>query len=300
MFFYKKNADWLFYGWLSLLLLSGIRISQAGDWPQWRGPLRNGSSEEKNLLKKWPEKGPELLWSAENLGAGFSSASVSGGRIYLTGVIEDRETLTALDFEGNVLWRTTYGDKWKGSYPEARTTPTVENNRIYVISGMGKAACFDSKTGQIVWDRDVFEEFDGDYHSWGIAESPLIVDDKLICTPGGSEASVVALDKINGKVIWQTADLDEQSNYCSPILINRGSKKIIATQLADSFVGIKAEDGSLCWRDAYDQYQDDPKDININSPLYHDGSVFVTSGYDNPSAQFKIADHGLSVQKKMD
>ncbi len=286
---------------VTLAFMAGLflsAISLADDWPHWRGPERNGISVETGLAKTWPDNGPELLWSVENLGAGFSSASISKEQIFVTGVVDNHETLTALDLDGKILWKTTYGEKWKASYPEARTTPTVEENRVYVVSGMGKVLCIDTESGQIMWSVQVIDQFDGEYHRWGVAESPLIVDDKLICTPGGPEASVVAFDKISGKVIWQTRELSELGNYCSPILINRGGKKIIATQLADSFVGINAENGKLLWRDEYEEYQDDPKDINVNSPLYHDGHIYVTSGYDNPSAMFELSPDGTKIKRK--
>jgi len=273
-------------------------VSLADDWPQWRGLNRDGKSAETKLLRKWPEKGPKLLWSVEKLGEGFSSLSVSENQIFTTGVINKKETLTSLDLDGNILWQTTYGDRWKGSYPDARSTPTADGNLVYVVSGMGKVVCFDRKDGKIKWQFHAFDEFDGDYHSWGIAESPLIVDDKVICTPGGDDASVVALNKVTGEPIWQSEDLSEEGNYCSPILIKRGGKKIIATQLEDSFVGLNAEDGSLLWQDEFEEYQEDPKSININSPLYHDGYIFVTSGYDNPSAIYKLSEDGTKIERK--
>jgi outer membrane protein assembly factor BamB len=282
---------------LFLLSTSFFALSFADEWPQWRGPDRNGYSKEKNLLTVWPDGGLKLLWSAEKLGDGYSSASIAGGDIYITGVIANRETISALDLKGNLKWQTTFGDKWKGSYPEARSTPTVDGQYVYAISGMGDAVCFERQTGQIKWSVQFIDKFDGEYHRWGVAESPLIVDDKFICTPGGSDASLVALDKLTGSLIWQTEDLSEENNYCSPILIRRGGKKIIATQLSDSFVGVDSENGRLLWSEEYDEYQEDPKDININSPLYHDGLIYVTSGYDNPSAMYQLADDGLSIKR---
>ncbi len=293
----KKNFD-LTHILIAVLFGSLLStVSTADDWPHWRGLDRNGISKETNLLKNWPANGPDLIWSVENLGEGYSSASISEDRIYITGVVDKIETLTALDLEGNIIWQSTFGEKWKGSYPEARSTPTVENDYVYVMSGMGQVSCFIKKSGELKWSLDIIDKFDGEYHRWGMAESFLIVDDKLICTPGGSDASVVALDKMSGSVIWQSEELSEEANYCSPILIKRGGKKIISTQLADSFVGIDAENGNLLWSDEYDEYQDDPKDININSPLYSDGNVFVTSGYDNPSAMYKLSEDGTKIER---
>lgn len=284
-----------------IIMMIGILITSqtiAGDWPQWRGPERNGASQEKNLLKSWPDEGPELLWSKEGLGKGFSSVSIANGRLYITGVVDKQEMLTALDLEGAIQWQIVYGPFWEDSYPEARSTPTVDGDQIFVISGMGKVVCIDVSSGQIKWSVDPIDDFDGEIHRYGIAESPLVIDNKIICSPGGSDASVIALDKNSGELIWQSKTLSEVANYCSPILINKGDKKIIATQLAESFVGLDAADGSVLWRDKYEEYQDDPKDLNINSPLYHDGSVFVTSGYDNASAMFELSDDGTKINRK--
>jgi outer membrane protein assembly factor BamB len=283
-----------------IFMISLLFASQsfADDWPQWRGPDRNGISQEKDLLKSWPENGPSLVWTKEDLGKGFSSVTIAKGRLFITGIVDEQEMLTSLDLEGNIQWQTKYGPLWEDSFSEARTSPTIDGDQIYVISGMGKVVCFETVSGKIKWSADTVEEFDGEYHRWGIAESPLIVDDKVICTPGGDEASVVAFDKITGKLIWQTKSLSEQANYCSPILIERGGKKIIATQLAESFVGINAEDGSVIWQDKYEDYQDDPKDINIVSPVYHDGHIYVTSGYDDGSAMFELSADGTKITRK--
>ncbi len=270
----------------------------ADDWPQWRGPERNGQSKEVNLLKSWPDGGPKLIWSKEGLGDGFSSVSVSDGRLYITGVDDEQEMLTSMDLNGTIQWQTIYGSFWEDSYPDARSTPTVDGEQIFVISGMGKLVCFDKTSGNIKWSVDTVEEYDGDYHRWGIAESPLIVDDMIISTPGGDDASVVAFNKNTGKLIWRTSSLSEQANYCSPILINRGDKKIIATQLTNYFVGINAADGSVLWKDEYEEYQDDPKDININTPLYHDGFIYITSGYNDGGAMYGLSEDGTKITRK--
>jgi outer membrane protein assembly factor BamB len=270
----------------------------ADDWPQWRGQERNGISNETNLLKSWPEGGPALLWSKEGIGTGFASISISNDVIYITGEKNDDELLTAMDLDGNIKWQIIYGTYWEDSYSDARSTPTVDGDQLYVISGKGELVCIERSSGKIKWSVDTIEKFDGDYHHWGIAESPLVVDNKVICTPGADEASLAAFDKNTGELIWQTTSLSELANYCSPILITRGDKKIIATQLEESFVGINADDGSVLWRVEYESYQDDPRDININTPLYHDGYIYVTSGYDDGGAMFELSADGSKVTLK--
>jgi len=295
------TTDRFFLHFSILIFIIGLLITSqsiADDWPQWRGSERNGVSPETDLLKSWPEDGPSLVWSKEDLGKGFSSVSIAKGRLYITGIFDKEEKLTALDLDGNIQWQTTYGPIWEDSFSEARSTPTVDGDQIYVISGMGKLVCFEAALGKIKWSADTVEEFDGEYHSWGIAESPLIVDNKVICSPGGRKASVVAFDKNSGELIWQTKTLSEMANYCSPALINRGGKKIIATQLEKSFVGINAEDGSVLWQDNYEDYQDDATDINIVTPIYYDGQIYVTSGYDDGGAMFDLSEDGTKVTRK--
>jgi outer membrane protein assembly factor BamB len=253
---------------------------------------------ETGLLKSWPAGGPEMIWSYEGLGAGFSSAAIDKGTIFITGEIDKVETLFSFDLDGNLLWKTSYGPIWKGSYSSARTTPTVDGSYIYVKSGMGNLVCFDRTNGDIRWSKQTIELFDAEFHRWGIAESPLIVDDLLISTPGGKKASMVAFDKISGDLVWRTEELSEQASYCSPILIERGGKKIIATLLAYSFVGVNAENGDVLWRDDLGRYNDDPKDINPVSPFYKDGYIFTTSGYDDGSVMYELSEDGTSVKAK--
>ena len=281
-----------------LLCLFAVTIVQADDWSQWRGNNRDGISHEKNLLKKWPEDGPKLLWSFEGLSDGYSSISVVGDMIYLTGESDDKEAVFCLNREGKLLWKTVYGTKWKDSFPAMRSTPTVDGEYIYVISGIGEVVALNRKDGKIRWSVDMIKKFDADFHSWGIAESPLIVDDKLICTPGADEASVIALDKSNGNLLWQTTELSESANYCSPILVERGGKKIVVTMLAESFVGIDAINGKLLWRDEFSDYQGDAKDINPVTPIYHNGEIYATSGYNDGGAMYSLAADGLSIKRK--
>lgn len=267
------------------------------DWPQFRGVNRDGVSNETGLLKSWPESGPKLLWSYEGIGSGWGSAAIVDNQIYVVGDIDKQETLFALDSNGALKWKTTYSERWKRSFPDARTTPTIDGNNIFVNSGQGNVVCFDRTNGKIKWQVQTVEAFDGEYHSWGIAESPLVVDNLVIATPGGKKASVVALDKATGKTVWAASELTEKGNYCSPILVNRGGKKIIITMLADHVVGINAANGKVLWKDAFDDYFPHAKDINPVSPLYIGGQFYTTSGYDDGGALYDLSADGLSVKR---
>lgn len=279
------------------ILLSGLStLLSSADWPQFRGQNRDGISNETHLLSSWPENGPQLLWLYEGLGAGFGSASIANGSIYVVGEIDEKETIFAFDLKGTLLWKITFAEKWDKSFPEARTTPTVEGDYLYVNSGLGKVVCLAAKSGEIIWHVQTVEKFGGEYHRWGIAESPLIVDNKIIATPGGKDASVVALDKKTGETIWTSTGLSDKASYCSPIVVKRGNKKIIVTMLENHFVGIDAENGQVLWKDRFKDYQGG-KEINPVSPVYHDGFIYTTSGYDDGGAMYKLSVDGLSIER---
>ena len=151
---------------------------------QWRGPNRDGIFTETGLLKSWPEGGPQLILEVEKIGKGWSSPVLAGNMIYVTGMINTLDYLSAVDIQGNIKWQVPYGRSWNKSFPDTRATPVVEDNRIYVQSGTGRVACFEKETGKEIWAVEVDMEFECEYHIWGNSETPLIVDNKIICTPG--------------------------------------------------------------------------------------------------------------------
>ncbi|HIE26731.1 TPA: alcohol dehydrogenase [Candidatus Poribacteria bacterium] len=286
-----------------LATLQAINI-QASDWSQWLGTERNGLSKETGLLKEWPEGGPKLLWSedgftsvnhVEGIGSGFSSPSIANGSLYITGMIDNNEILSAYDLEGNLKWRKEYGKAFSKSYPDARTTPTVDGNSIYVISGTGDVVCFDATSGDIKWSVKAFDKFEGKHGSWGIAESPLIVDDKVIYTPCGEKTTVVALDKNTGETVWASESINDKSAYVSPILVERGGKKLIVGVTGDYIIGVNAANGKIEWQFNYKETSEKGRDINAVSPIYHNGYIYVTSGYDHGGAMLKLSEDGTNV-----
>ena len=276
-------------------------MSGADDWPQFRGPNRDGKSAETGLLKAWPEGGPKLIWSVkEDLGVGFSHVAVAQGMIYVTGMnkAEDGE-LFAFDLDGKLKWKVNYGPEWSGDRPGARTIPTIEKDRLYLISGMGVGWCFEAKSGKKIWSTDTVQEFQGQEPRWGWSESPLIVDDKVICTPGGKLGTLAALDKMTGKTVWSTKGLSELGCYSSPICAERNGKKIIVNQADASIFGVEAQSGKVLWQVKFTEYQSRrAQNINPPSPLYHDGSIFVTSGYNDTAVMLELSADGTSVTRK--
>ncbi|NKB72043.1 MAG: PQQ-binding-like beta-propeller repeat protein [Candidatus Latescibacteria bacterium] len=282
------------------LTLAICSSAHASEIAQWRGPERSGVYAETNLLEKWPEDGPPLLWSAQVTGGGYASVTVSDGVTYATGKQDSVEFLTAIDADGHILWQKPYGhSSYQTGYQDARCTPTVEDGVVYAISGRGEIVAVNAETGAEIWSLDAFQKFSGAHGSWEVAESPLIVDDKLIYTPAGTQTTMVALDKKTGATIWTSDSLNDTSAYVSPILIERGGKKIIATVSARYFFGVDAHDGTILWQYDYSRLEspDHPRApfINCASPVYRDGRVFITSGYDHTGAMFALSEDGTAI-----
>jgi len=280
---------------IAALLFSFTLDSMALDWPHFRGPNRNGVSAETGLLKQWPTDGPKLLWSVEGLGLGYSSITTCKGTIYVTGMNEENQgDLIALDLAGKEKWKTPYGPEWTGGYKGVRCTPNVVDGHIYIRTGVGRVVCLDANTGELKWDVDTEARFEGKTAGgWGYADQTLIVDDLVICTPGGPDASVVALHKKTGKTAWTTNGLSEPSNFCAPVLVPCGSTRQIVTILSQSIVGIDPVRGKTLWQQVYSG-----RNINPNSPLYADGYLFVTSGYDDECIKLQLSDDGKKVDVK--
>ncbi|MHC4184727.1 MAG: outer membrane protein assembly factor BamB family protein [Planctomycetota bacterium] len=279
-----------------LVALLACHTCLADDWPQFRGPNRDGKSAETGLLKIWPEDGPTLLWFVEGLGGGFSSVAVADGYVYTTGMVGDERqgVVSTFDLEGGPKWKKPYGPEWSGSHPGARTTPTVDGDRVYVISGYGNLVCFDAGSGDRKWQVDVLKRFGGKNLNWGISESVLIVDDKVICTPGGEDACVVALNKLSGETVWKSKGLSDLSAHCSPVLVETGGRKAVITVTAQHIVGIDAQNGKVLWKYLNKLHKGKPRHVNPNTPVYLDGALYVTSRFVG-GVKLKVLEGGAGV-----
>ena len=264
-------------------LLSWLTIlARADDWPQWRGPRRDGISAEKGLLASWPAGGPPLLWQIKNLGDGYGAPAVAAGRIYLLsneGLEHERVQALSLA-DGNLLWSTELGKvgnpDQRPSYPAARSTPTVDGDRLYALSSDGDLACLVAATGDIVWKHNLRAAFDGKPGVWAYAESPLVDGDLVICTPGGPTATLVALRKQTGDVVWKCAVPEgDEAAYASPIVVQLNGSKQYVQFLQKGLVGVDAATGKLLWR--YDRAaQGSP--ANIPTPVARQSLVYHASG----------------------
>lgn len=278
------------------IVLAGVCAVGAADWPQFRGPARDGTSPETGLMKQWPQGGPAELWSCEGLGWGYSSPAVAGGVAYTCGMIQDQGYLFAIDSRGKVKYRVNYGSEWDkaGNSPGTRTTPTIDGDRLYIMSGRGRIACHNAASGDRIWAVDTPEKFGGKNIRWGIAESILVDGDRVICTPGGKDAAVVALNKMTGETVWTSKGLSQLSAYCSPILVERGSSRLVVTLVEKALAGIDANTGRVCWVVPHEVSYD----IQAVSPLYADGMIFVTNGYRHGCQGFALSPDGMSAEQK--
>ena len=283
------------------------RAVQLGDDQQiseWREENRTGVSSETGLLKTWPEEGPELIWSNVDLPKGHSQVTFGNNTIYLTGNDGQNDILVALDAYGKIKWQTIYGRAWSASNPESRCTPTVEGNMVYVSSGYGDLACVDAESGAIVWSLKASETYAGTYGQWGIAESLIIDGQKLYFTPGGPETMTIALDKATGSLIWKSASLNDGPAYVSPILIDYAGKKIIINVSLQYIFAVDASTGDILWSVSHVEAIDSEKSIAIwpdaplikcVTPLYNNGRIYVTGGYDHGSIMLSLNDDGTNV-----
>jgi outer membrane protein assembly factor BamB len=262
-------------------LLGAVGV-QAADWPQWRGPQRNGISRETGLLKEWPKEGPRLLWQVKEIGSGYSTPAVAGERIFLVnnrGL--ENEFVQALNVrDGRQVWSTRLGKvgnpDQQPNYPGARSTPTVDGALLYALSSDGDLACLETATGKVRWQKNLRTEFAGRPGRWAYAESPLIDGDVLVCTPGGSEATLVALNKKTADLLWKSAvPGGDEAGYASAIVVEAGGVKQYVQFLQNGVVGVDGKTGKFLWR--YDQTaQRSP--ANMATPVAHDGYVYSASG----------------------
>jgi len=267
------------------------------DFSDWRGPNRQGIYFETGLLKSWTENGPELLWSVEGLGAGHSNVCVGPNRLFVSGMPDTLGVLYSFDLEGNLLWEKVYGTEWYINYTGSRSTPVVAGHLVYLESGMGVVYCMDALTGDMVWEVDLLYTFDAKSIQWGLTETLLIDGDNIICTPGGEEHNVVALNRFTGETIWTSAGNGEPSAYCSPVLVEHNDTRLVVTITARSIIGLDAGTGEMYWR--VEQMQRNK--IHANSPVYSGGIIYCSSNLAPESSgivALKLSEDGKSVEQK--
>ncbi|HSE16824.1 MAG TPA: PQQ-binding-like beta-propeller repeat protein [Pyrinomonadaceae bacterium] len=270
-----KNTRVLLLAVLLLCLAQQAVAQTAALWPQWRGPNRDGISKETGLLKQWPAEGPPLVWKATGAGRGYSSFSISNGKLYTLGLRGDREFVIAFDAAtGKEAWATAHGSAFRNDRGDGpRGTPTVDGDRVYALGGDGDLSALDARTGKIIWTKNVLKEFGGSNITWGISESPLVLGNRLLVNPGGRDASIVALNKADGSVIWKSQS--DRAGYSSgiPVEVNGATQVVFFT--SERALGLDAKDGRLLW-----EYSRPANNVaNVATPIVRANRVFISSDY---------------------
>lgn len=265
-------------------LLAGAR---ADDWPQWRGPKRDGCSAETGLLKAWPAEGPALAWKSTGLGAGYGTVTIVGSRGYVQGDKDGQSSLLALNLaDGKVVWSAPLGKAgavgW-GGFAGPRCTPSVDGDLVFAVGQFGEIGCFEAATGKPVWKKDYAADFGGKSPEWGFAASPLVDGDNVVFCPGGENGNVVALKKKTGDLVWRSKDFSDKHHYASLIPVELGGVRQYLQLTEQSLAGIAARDGALLWKTARRGAT-----AVIPDPIYCDGQVYVTSGYGIGCNLFKL------------
>lgn len=266
-----------------------VASASAGDWPQFRGPGRDAHAAPQKLLSSWPADGPPCLWTADGNGLGYSGPAVVADRLFLLGMVGEQEVVMARRLaDGTELWRTAIGPAYRNDFGDGpRSTPTVDGERLFVLGASGDLACLALSDGKVIWKKNILAEFEGENTTWGISESPLVVGQRLIVTPGGKKGTVVALDKSNGSLLWAAKDPNkpvEPAAYASAITFRSGDVEQVTTFTSLGAISVRLSDGKFLWR--YDSVANST--ANIATPMFADGHLFFTSDYGQGCALLRV------------
>lgn len=267
---------------------------------EWRGENRSGVYQENNLLKEWPEDGPELVWEFDQLGYGYGTPVFTEDRMYVLGEIDSIGYLFNFDLEGNLLWKKEYGVEWTKTFRGSRSTPTVVNDLLYVCSGLGDIYCFDANTGDKKWTRELKKDFQGQYTMHGHSESLIIEDEKVYLMPGGSEYNVVALNRFTGDLIWNNKGMGERPAYNAPRIIKLATRNVLVQFSAYHLMGFDTKTGELLWSYLQDNLEPEKRtlgmgDTHSNTVIYEDGFIYYVAGDGNCGVKLELSDDGSQV-----
>ena len=279
-----------------VMLMVMASFGYGADWNQWRGPNRDGKSADTGLLKQWPEAGPELVWKATGLGIGYCGIAISGDSFYTMGDEgKDSYVYCYSLAEGKKIWSKKIGKAgapgW-GNFQGPRSTPTVEGGMVYVIGQYGEIACLKASDGSVVWNKHLVDDFGGRLPEWGYSESVLIDNGNFICTPGGNNGAILALDKKTGNVAWRTVDFKDEAHYSSIVVCEIEGVKQYVQLTPASVVGV-ATDGKLLWRG-----ERKGRTAVIPTPVVSGNKVYVTSGYGVGCNLFEVRKSGNNFSVK--
>ena len=271
---------------------------QAQAISQWRGAHRDGIYNETQLMKTWPEAGPQLLWSNDDMGDGYGSPVIAADMLFINGETDSTSYLFAYNLQGKLLWKSPNGKEFSGtgfsaSFPGARSTPTVVDDLVYVCSGNGRIACFESQTGKEKWAVEMISELKGRIPDFGYSESLLIDGEVVYCSPGGATTNIAALNRFTGKPIWTSKALSDTVSYCSPMIVNLSQRKVLVTFSNYYLEGLDATTGELLWS----QKQENVKyHQQCNTPIFADGFIYYVAGDGNGAVKLELSSDGKSIK----
>ena len=291
-------------------LLCFCPISTAADWTIFHGPHRDNVSPETGLLKSWQTGGPPLLWKTDTIGTtefpGYASVTVANGRVFTAGNVRTGVTdgdahvfVFALNEKtGEEIWRYNNGMGWtdKETYPGQRSTPTVDGERLYAFSAIGRIACLEAATGKEIWTRDLQKEYDVELPKWAFAESPFIDGNKVILWVGGKKAAVVALDKMTGEPVWTTPPTGLTGNYCTMTPFDHGGQRIYVNMNKKGLLAVNGNTGRELF---YIKHETLQGDIMATTSYFFDGKLFITSGYGIGARLFKLNVSGETITPEL-
>ncbi len=260
---------------------------------QFRGPARDGIYPETKLLPAWPENGPAMLWQLDGIGNGYSSPAITSDKIFVTGEIDSTGYLFALDKKGRLLWKKEIGKEWMENFTGSRSTPTIVGDLIYLCSGMGRISCLKTADGEKLWSTEMLKDLNGINVRFGYAEGLLVNNDIVYCSPGGADTNIVALNRFTGKMIWKSKALGDTTAYCSPILINLPSRKLLVTFTIHHMIGLDASTGELLWS----YKQDSDRDIQACTPLFDNGYIYYVNGSGGGAVKLKLSPDGKAIEE---
>jgi len=254
------------------------------------------------LLKVWPENGPELIWETIVLGSGYGSPVITQNQLFVVGSQDSIALLFAFKRNGELIFRTEVGKEWVVNFPGSRCTPTVIDNKVYVMTGVGDVTCVDAKNGKVMWTRNMQKDFDGIIPRFGYAESLVVDGNKVFCCPGGEVLNVIALNRFNGELIWTCPGMGERPGYHPGKLITVGTEKIFVTFSAYHLMGIDTENGQLLW--SHEQINTEPEkrnpgigDTHANTVLFDKNVLYYVEGDGNCAVALQLKDAGKSIEQ---
>jgi len=277
---------------LHVTLFFGVCFFQLNAQIQWRND-RTGIYNETGLMKSWPTNGPEMLWHFDGLGRGYTSVSIDGERLFITGETDGMGYLYVLGMDGKLQCKVEYGTEFEKTHPGARNTVIPDDGKLYIVSGMMELFCFDTQSLQLLWKKNYAQDYEAENTMHGWHGTPLIVGEKLIIAPGGKTHNVVALNKTTGELIWSSEGMSVMSGYGSPIYIGNQQTPQVVVMMSDYIIGLDVANGKLLWSYFHtNRWREHPI-----TPLYSQNMLLCTSSYDTGALMLRLTDGGQSISK---